>query len=81
MSVTVWSKPRCVQCTAVYRALDKGKVDYEIKNLPDFPEELEAFKAIGLMQAPVVFAEGLEPFSGFDPDAVEAIVAKYGVVK
>lgn len=80
MSVTVWSKTPCVQCGAVKRALTKGGVEFEEKQLEDHPEQLEAFKAIGLMQAPVVFADGHEPFAGFNPDAVQAIVAQYGVV-
>lgn len=78
--VTVWSKPACVQCKAVYRALDKGGVDYVIKNLPDFPELLEKFKVLGLMQAPVVTGEGFETFSGFNPAAVAEVVALHGVV-
>ena len=77
--VTVWSKPNCVQCKAVYRALDKGGVEYEVKNLPDFPEQLEAFKARELMSAPVVEARGFKPFAGFVPSAVAEIVAAYGV--
>ena len=78
--VTVWSKPACVQCKAVYRALDKGGVEYEVKNLPDFPEQLEAFKALDLMQAPVVEAPGVETFAGFKPDSVAEVVALHGVV-
>jgi glutaredoxin-like protein NrdH len=78
MSVTVWSKKPCVQCGAVKRALDKGGVAYEEKNLPDHPEQLEAFMAAGHMQAPVVEAVGHETFSGFMPDNVAAIVAEYG---
>ena len=78
MSVIVWSKPNCVQCKAVYRALDKGKVEYEVKNLPDFPEKLEHFKAAGHLGAPVVEALGHTTFSGYQPDAVQAVVANYG---
>lgn len=78
MKITVWSKKPCVQCNAVYRALDgaglKGK--YEVINLPDFPDQLAAFKDRGLMQAPIVEAEGFETFAGYDPDAIKAIIAK-----
>lgn len=77
--VTVWSKPACVQCKAVYRALDKAGVVYEVKNLPDHPLELEAFKLMDLMQAPVVEAEGVKTFSGFNPAAVAEVVALHGV--
>jgi glutaredoxin-like protein NrdH len=77
-AVTVWSKPACVQCKAVYRAFDKAGVVYEVKNLPDFPEQIERFKVAGLTSAPVVVAAGHDPFAGFNPDAVKAVVAEYG---
>lgn len=78
MSVTVWSKTPCVQCNAVKRQLKKGNVPFEEKMLEDHPEQLEAFKAAGLMQAPVVVATGVETFAGNNPDAVAAVVTKYG---
>lgn len=77
-AVTVWSKPACVQCNAVKRAFDKAGVVYEVKNLPDFPEQLERFKEQNLASAPVVVAAGHKPFAGYVPDAVKAIVAEYG---
>ena len=30
MSITVYSKPSCVQCTATYRALDREGIDYQV---------------------------------------------------
>ncbi|MGO7690447.1 glutaredoxin family protein, partial [Rhizobium ruizarguesonis] len=30
MTITVYSKPACVKCTATYRALDRLGVDYDI---------------------------------------------------
>lgn len=78
-NVTVWSKPNCVQCKAVYRALDKAGVVYEVKNLPDFPDQLEAFKAQELMSAPVVEANGVNTFAGYNPDRVAEVVALHGL--
>jgi glutaredoxin-like protein NrdH len=78
MNITVWSKPACVQCKAVYRAFDAvAGLTYTVKNLPDFPEKLEEFKAAGFLGAPVVEADGHETFAGFNPDAVKAIVAAH----
>lgn len=79
MSVTVWTKTPCVQCGAVKRALTKGKVPYQERDLMAHPEQLEAFMAAGHMQAPIVEAEGHETFAGFMPDNVAAIVASHGV--
>jgi len=77
-SVTVWSKPGCVQCNAVYRKLDKAEVEYEVKNLPDFPGKVEEFKVAGHMQAPVVESGVTETFAGFNPYLLNEIVAAYG---
>jgi hypothetical protein len=52
---------------------------YEVKNLPDFPEKLEAFKAMDMMQAPVVEANGVNTFAGFNPDRVAEVVALHGL--
>lgn len=71
VKVTVYSKPRCVQCGAVYRWLDKHDVKYEVVNLPDFPELLEEFKAENLMQAPIVQVGDHPRFSGFRPDLLQ----------
>jgi glutaredoxin-like protein NrdH len=78
MSITVWSKPNCVQCKAVYRALDRepGLV-YEVKNLPDFPEKLAEFIEAGYTAAPVVEATGVDTFAGFNPDSVKAVIAQH----
>lgn len=80
-AVTVWSKPQCVQCGAVYRAFDRAGVEYQVKNLPDFPDQLERFKVEGHMQAPVVVAEGVETFAGFNPYSVKAVIAAHAPVK
>lgn len=77
-AVIVWSKKPCPQCDAVKRQLVKAGVDFQEFNLLEHPEAVEEFKAGGLSSAPIVFADGLEPFAGFQPDAVKAIVAKYG---
>ena len=76
--IVVWSKPNCVQCKAVYRALDRvPNLRYEVKNLPDFPEKLQEFIDAGHTSAPVVEAAGFETFAGFNPDAIRAIVTAY----
>ncbi|MEC8915996.1 MAG: glutaredoxin domain-containing protein, partial [Pseudomonadota bacterium] len=33
MSITIYSKPACVQCNATYRALDKQGIDYTVVDL------------------------------------------------
>ncbi|CAI7665506.1 unnamed protein product, partial [Penicillium discolor] len=53
MTVTVYTKPSCVQCNATYRALDAKSIDYEIHDLSEDPAALEQVKALGYLQAPV----------------------------
>ena len=74
MTVTVYSKPACVQCTATYRALDAQGIDYEIFDVTADEKALETVKDLGYMQAPVVIA-GDDHWSGFRPDKISAIAA------
>lgn len=74
MTITVFSKPACVQCDATYRALDKHGLDYTIVDISTDAEALESVKSLGYQQAPVVFAGG-DHWSGFRPDRIKALVA------
>ena len=72
MSITVYTKPQCVQCRATKRALDKQGLDYEEVDLTQDEEALNTVKALGYQSAPVVFANG-DHWSGFRPDKVKAL--------
>ena len=73
MTITVFSKPACVQCDATYRALNKHGLDYTVVDISTDAEALESVKALGYQQAPVVFADG-DHWSGFRPDRIKALV-------
>ncbi|MFC5369287.1 glutaredoxin-like protein NrdH [Arcanobacterium bovis] len=73
MSITVYTKPSCVQCNATKRALDKGGLDYVEVDLTQDEEALATVKALGYQQAPVVFADG-DHWAGFRPDKIKALV-------
>lgn len=75
MSITVYSKPACVQCDATYRALDKKGIEYSIVDISADPEALEMVRGLGYLQAPVVIA-GDDHWSGFRPDQINALAAK-----
>ncbi|MFC4222769.1 glutaredoxin-like protein NrdH [Lysinibacter cavernae] len=75
MSITVYTKPSCVQCTATYRALDNKGIDYEILDLSVDEKALETVKELGYLQAPVVVADG-EHWSGFRPDKIEELASR-----
>jgi glutaredoxin-like protein NrdH len=74
MSITVFSKPACVQCDATYRALNKHGLEYTVVDISTDAEALESVKALGYQQAPVVFADG-DHWSGFRPDRIKALVS------
>ncbi|OKL53777.1 NrdH-redoxin [Bowdeniella nasicola] len=72
MSITVFSKPNCVQCDATYRALKKNGLEYTVVDITEDAEALANVKALGYVQAPVVFADG-DHWSGFRPDRIKAL--------
>ncbi|GAA4926066.1 glutaredoxin-like protein NrdH [Nesterenkonia massiliensis] len=74
MSVTVYTKPACVQCNATYRALDKNGVTYKTVDISQDAEALERVRALGYMQAPVVITEN-DHWSGFRPDKISELAA------
>ncbi len=72
MSITLYTKPACVQCNATKRALKKHGLAFDEVDLTVDEEALATVKALGYQQAPVVFANG-DHWSGFRPDKVKAL--------
>ena len=72
MTITVYTKPACVQCNATYKALDKHGLSYEIVDITEAPDARDYVMAMGYLQAPVVVAGG-EHWSGFRPDRIKAL--------
>ncbi|MBY6351200.1 redoxin NrdH [Rhodococcoides corynebacterioides] len=72
-TVTVYTKPACVQCKATYRALDNAGIEYDVVDISLDPEARDYVMALGYLQAPVVVA-GDEHWSGFRPDRIKSIV-------
>lgn len=72
MTITVFSKPSCVQCTATYRALESAGHSYQIVDLSVDEAGLDTVKQLGHLQAPVVVTD-TDHWSGFRPDKITAI--------
>ena len=72
MSVIVYSKPRCVQCDATTRALDKLGVSYAMVDVTQDAESLELIISLGYQQAPVVMF-GETHWSGYRPDKIKMV--------
>lgn len=75
MTVTVYTKPSCVQCTATYRALDSKGIEYEVLDLSADEQALAAVKELGYLQAPVVITDEGH-WSGFRPDKINELASR-----
>ena len=78
MTIQVFSKPSCVQCTATYRALDKLGLDYEVVDLAADEVALTEVLAMGYQQVPVV-VDGDDHWAGFRPDRIKAAAQRLHV--
>lgn len=72
MSITVYTKPGCVQCNATFRALDKAGADYSSTDVTQDSAALDHIKQLGHMQAPVV-ETSTDHWSGFRPDKISEL--------
>ncbi|KZL04173.1 glutaredoxin-like protein NrdH [Pseudovibrio ascidiaceicola] len=72
MSITVYSKPACVQCTATTRALDSAGISYDVIDLSQDTDAFAAVQELGYRQVPVVVT-GDQHWAGFRPDKISAL--------
>ena len=72
MTITVYSKPACVQCTATTRALDRQGIDYTVVDVSSDAEAYGLVQNLGYRQVPVVVA-GEQHWAGFRPDMISAL--------
>jgi glutaredoxin-like protein NrdH len=72
MTITVYSKPACVQCTATTRALDRQGLDYRIIDISLDDAAYATVQGLGYRQVPVVVA-GDAHWAGFRPDMISAL--------
>lgn len=79
MTVTLYTKPHCVQCTATYRALNDKGIEYDVVDISEDEQALAYVKELGHLSAPVVVArEGdqiVNHWSGFNPTEIGALQA------
>lgn len=71
-TITVYTKPACVQCNATFRALDKAGLDYTKVDINTDTDARGYVMSLGYLQAPVVVAGG-QHWSGYRPDRISAI--------
>lgn len=72
--ITVYTKYGCPQCDMTKRVLEGEGVHFNVINVEEDTNALEYVKnQLGFSSMPVVVAEGIEPFSGFRPDMLQAL--------
>ncbi len=69
MTITVYSKPACVQCTATTRALAAQGLAFEVVDLTEDADAFAYVSELGYRQVPVVVA-GEAHWAGFRPDLI-----------
>jgi glutaredoxin-like protein NrdH len=72
MTITVYSKPACPQCTATKKHLEKRGLEY---SEGDMNQIHMSARARGITAAPVVVVDGDEMWGGYRPDRIDALVA------
>lgn len=72
MTITVYSKPNCVQCTATKTHLTNKGIDFNTVDITQDPEALDLILAKGFKAAPVVNAGDLW-WAGYQPDKLDEI--------
>lgn len=74
--VTVYSKPKCVQCNATYRDLDRLGLDYTKVDMSQDPNALDEILAKGFQSAPVVVVgEWENSWSGYQPEKIAELAS------
>lgn len=84
-SVTIYSKPACVQCTATKRLAQKLGLPYTAIDVEAVPEAAAMLRARGFSAMPVVIVDDVTPsgevtevetWSGFRADAVRRVASE-----
>lgn len=73
MSVTVYSKPSCVQCDATYKVLEQKNINYNVIDISQDTQAFEKVTGMGYRQVPVVVVGGDDHWAGFRPDKLSKI--------
>ncbi|MFP4098665.1 MAG: glutaredoxin-like protein NrdH [Alphaproteobacteria bacterium] len=74
MTITLYTKPVCIQCVATKRELERRGMLFQEVDITQDHQAFDTVRGLGYMQVPVVMAEG-KHWSGFRPDKIAALVS------
>lgn len=77
--ITVYSKPRCMECMYTKMYLEQNKIEYENVDIEANPGAFELLKHYGWKTLPVVvideeFEDPNKSWAGFQVDRLEALL-------
>lgn len=72
MTVTIYSKPDCVQCNATSQMLTRKNIPFSVIDITQDEQAYQHVRTLGYQQVPVVIA-GQEHWAGFRPDKLAAL--------
>ncbi len=76
ITVTVYTKPACIQCEWTKKHLDRAGVAYDLLDVTESDDALATVKGLGYLQAPVVVLSNGQHWGGFRPDNLDALAAR-----
>ena len=74
-TITVYTKPACVQCNATYKALDQSGIEYDKVDISVDSDAREYVMSLGYLQAPVIVTDE-DHWSGFRPDKIDELAKR-----
>jgi glutaredoxin-like protein NrdH len=77
MSITVYSKSGCPECTFTKKYLESENISYEEKRVDLNETYLEEVVLLGYRTLPVVKINESETFTGYRPERLENLVLEW----
>lgn len=72
--ITVYTKNNCPQCDMTKMVLEGEEIEFTSINVEEDDQALAYVKdELGFNATPVIVAEGVEPFSGFQPNKLKEL--------
>jgi glutaredoxin-like protein NrdH len=72
MTITLWTKPNCVQCDTTKRQFEKRGIIFQTRRLDKSPKAVARFLELGLTSAPIVETDDRR-WSGFRLDKINSL--------
>lgn len=79
MTIELYSKPSCVQCTQSKKTLDRMGLNYSVTDVTEDPTAYDfVTKTLGYMAAPVLVIKNaaneiIDSWSGFNPEKIHEL--------